>query len=348
MINFRTIIEFLFKSFDISGDTKLLEKFENDGIRFLILVKRHWIYGILKSWRVLFVLWIAFVNTYLLFSSEWNTIMSEIIGVFLLINVLYWVIIIIIYMYKFYKIQWNQPYIEDIYTCIKKSKESDIIFTKFFNQTLFLFIILFWITIFSCFSAISHLLLWGTAAFWIWIANAFLLIIQLMLFYSYLAALINQEMDFKIVVPGQIIFYNQKWMLWDSQSMNASKIKTLNTKYPWLFGSFFNYGDVLILTEWDQKDNGEMKMDFIWNPTQTVKEIQKVLNNDLDLMEKEVNVMLKRFKNQIWIDDISTPGNKDKLKHFLTNNEDTMKHLFKNADSETQKEIRELYILINE
>lgn len=348
MINFRRIFEFLFKSFDIAWDTKLIEKLEHDGVRFLIVIKRHWIYGILHSWRVLFVLVIAFINAYLLFFDANNTVVGSIIGIFLLWNVFYWTFVICWYLLRFYNIQGSEPYIEDIYTSIKKSKESDAIFAKFFNQTLFLLIILTGITIFSSVSAISSLLVWGTTGFWIGAINAVLLIAQLGLFYWYLVVMINLEMDFKIIQPGQIIFYNQRWVLWDSQNMNANKIKTMNTKYPGILGSFFNYWDILILTEWDQKDYGEMKMDYVWSPVKTVKEIQKVLKSDLETMEKEVNIMLKKFKKEIWVENISTPENKEKLKTFLENNDAMIQKLFASWDEETKREIRELYILIQQ
>lgn len=256
MINFRKVVEFLFKSFDISWDTKLIEKLEQDGVRFLMIIKRHWIYGVLHSWVVFFVVIIAFLNAYLLFSDSNNSIIWSIIAIFLLLNVIYWTIIIIKYLYSFYKVQWNEPYIEDIYTCIKKSNDSDKIFTQFFNQTIFLLLILAGITVFSVFTAISSLLVWWATNFWVGAINVILLIVQLGLFSSYLVTMINQEMDFKIIQPGQIIFYNQRGVLWDSQNMNADKIKTMNTKYPGIFGSFFNYWDILILTEWDQKDYG--------------------------------------------------------------------------------------------
>lgn len=348
MINFRSVFEFLFKSFDIAWDTKLIEKLEHDGVRFLMVIKRHWIYGILHSWRVLFVLVIAFINAYLLFFDANNTVVGSIIGIFLLLNVFYWTFVICWYLLRFYNIQGSEPYIEDIYTSIKKSKESDAIFAKFFNQTLFLLIILTGITIFSSVSAISSLLVWGTTGFGIGAINAVLLIAQLGLFYGYLVVMINLEMDFKIIQPGQIIFYNQRWVLWDSQNMNANKIKTMNTKYPGILGSFFNYGDILILTEWDQKDYGEMKMDYVWSPVKTVKEIQKVLKSDLETMEREVNIMLKKFKKEIWVENISTPENKEKLKIFLENNDAMIQKLFSSWDEETRREIKELYILIQQ
>lgn len=353
MINFRKIIEFLFKSFDISWDTKLIEKLESEGIRFLMLIKRHWIFWILKSWRVVSVLIIAFINAYLLFSEEWHTIISTIIWIFLLINVFYWILIICIYIIRFYKIQWNEPYIEDIYSCLKKSKDSDIIFTRFFNQTIFLLLSLVWITIFASFTAISSLiiewwdtLLWATR-FWAWAINAVLFIIQLGLFYSYLQNMINLEMDFNVIIPWKILFYNQNGLLGTSQSMNADKIKTMNTKYSGLFGSFFNYWDIIILTEWDKENNWEMRMDYIWNPTKTVKEVQKVIWNDIASMENEVNLLLKKLENEIWILNISTPENKEKLKNYVLNNEEKLKELFEKSDEETKRELRELYILIH-
>jgi hypothetical protein len=169
---------------------------------------------------------------------------------------------------------------------------------------------------------------------------------QVWLFYSYLAKMINTEMDFKIVVPGQIIFYNQRWVLWSTQTMNANKIKTMNTKYSWLFGSFFNYWDIIILTEWSDTAVWEMIMDFTWNPTKTVKEIKKVLDKDFDLMEKEVNLLLKKFENTIWIKDINSPENIEKLRIFVKNNEEMLKELYQKADEETKREMKELYVIL--
>ncbi|MDD5770046.1 MAG: hypothetical protein PHE25_03695 [Candidatus Gracilibacteria bacterium] len=349
MINFRKTFEFLFKSFDISGDTKLIEKLETEGIRFLMLIKRHWIFGVLKSWRVIAVVIIAFINAYILFSDKGNTIISIIIGVFLLLNVFYWVLIICIYLIRFYKIQGNEPHIEDIYSCLKKSKNSDIIFTKFFNQTIFLLLTLILITIFTGFSAVSSLVLGGGVdGFGIGVINIVLLIVQLGLFFGYLQNMMNLEMDFNIIIPGKILFYNQNGLLGTSQSMNAEKIKTMNTKYSGLFGSFFNYGNIIILTEGDKESNGEMMMDYIGNPTKTVKEVQKVISNDIKAIENEVNILLRKLETHIGITNISTPENKRLLKEYVLNNETKLHELYENADEETKREIKELYILIQD
>lgn len=249
-INFSSIITWFFKSFDIAGDTKLLEKLEKDGVRFLMIIKKHWIYSILMSWRVLVVLAVTCINVYLLvFSQVAPDTISMGLGIFLGANVVWWFIVVIVYIRGFHSIQGNKPYIEDIYSAIKKSKLSDRAFERFFNQTVLLLLILVGTTVFVLFTSLTSIFISGNANMSTGMINVFLLIIQTTLFYGYLNAMINQEMDFKVVVPGQILFYNQLGIFGDSQTMNADKIKTINSKHAGLFGAFINYGTIIILTE---------------------------------------------------------------------------------------------------
>lgn len=347
IINFRKGFEFLFKSFDIWWDTKLLQRLEKDWERFVLVNKRHWIFWILSSLSLILKVIIVLVNSYLLtfpwekFSNIWF-----IISIFLLINVGYWLAIIVIYLIKFYKINWSESHIEDIYSAIKQSEKSDEAFTNFFNQTIFLLVSLIIIIVFSSITVISSFSFWNLSV-WYWIANVFLFIVQLFLFYSYLKKMINLEMDFKIVVPGQIFFFNQNWLLWSSQTMNANKIKTMNTKYSGFLGSFFNYWDIVILTEWDQWWKWEMTMDYTWNPTRTVKEIKKVLDRDLETIERDVNILLKKFESEIWVSDVSSPENKEKLRSFVAKNDDFLKRQYELWDEETKREIKELYVILS-
>ncbi|OIP51985.1 hypothetical protein AUK10_04220 [Candidatus Gracilibacteria bacterium CG2_30_37_12] len=339
----------MFKSFDISGDTKLLEKLEKDGDRFVMIIKKHWIYSIIISWRIFFVILIACVNVYLLAFGQINPDTITIsIATLLSLNVIWWLIIVAIYIGRFRRIQGNKPYVEDIYFAIAKSKHSDEAFVNFFNQTILLLILLFIITIFTLFTSITSIFLSSGSHFSFGIINAFLLIIQLGLFYGYLNAMINQEMDFKVVVPGQILFYNQRGVFGDSQSMNADKIKTINATHPGLFSSFINYGNIIVLTEGDQGWNGQMDMDYIGDPMGTVKEIQRVLAKDFSGMEQDVNLLLQKFSAQIGIENIDTPENKERLREFVKNNDSLLQEIFKNGDVETKQEVRELYILLQE
>lgn len=167
-----------------------------------MIIKKHWIYSILMSWRVLFVIIIACANVYLLiFGEKETTTLTMGIAVFLSINMIWWLIIVVIYIQRFYSIQGNKPYTEDIYSAIKKSKLSDSAFEHFFNQTILLLVLLAGITIFVLFTSIMSIFFSSNTHAGFGMINAFLLIIQVGLFYGYLSALINQEMDFKVVVP---------------------------------------------------------------------------------------------------------------------------------------------------
>jgi hypothetical protein len=168
------------------------------------------------------------------------------------------------------------------------------------------------------------------------------------LFYWYLNIMINTEMDYKVIIPGKILSFNQRWVFWDTQSMNSEKIKTMNTKYPSFLSSFLNYGNVIVLSEWDINLKGEMIIDYVGDPVWSVKEMEKILRNDLVLIEKEVNVLLKKLEFEIWISNISTPENKKRLQTYVLENETKMKEIFNKADEETKKELRELYILIQD
>ena len=87
-------------------------------------------------------------------------------------------------------------------------------------------------------------------------------------------------------------------------------------------------------------------MDYVGDPLETVKEIQKVLDRDFSGMEKDVNLLLQKFSAEIGIENIDTPENKERLKEFMKNNDALLQEIFKNGDGETKQEIRELYILL--
>lgn len=256
--------------------------------------------------------------------------------------------IVISYIKKYYNLQWSKPYIEDIYSCIRKNKESDEIFTSFFNQTVFLLFFLIGIGLFTAITSGYAFINGKELSSGVNVVNTLLIFIQIGLFYGYLNIMINTEMDFKVITPGKILSFNQRGMFGDTQSMNSDKIKTMNTKYPGFLASFLNYGNVIVLSEWDIHNNGEMIIDYVGDPVKSVKEMEKVLRNDLVAIEKEVNVLLKKLETQIGITDISTAENKALLKKYVEENEAQMKDIFSKADDETKKELRELYIILNE
>jgi hypothetical protein len=54
--------------------------------------------------------------------------------------------------------------------------------------------------------------------------------------------MVDLEMDFNVVIPGKIFFINQSGIYMKTQSMNASKIKTIDCKIP-------NFYDLYLITE---------------------------------------------------------------------------------------------------
>ena len=78
---------------------------------------------------------------------------------------------------------------------------------------------------------------------------------------------IDYIMDFVIVTPKNLISYNQEWIFtrkW--RTVDVEKIKTISVNKDGILRSLFNYGNIVILTEWDEKWAGEINFSFIDDP----------------------------------------------------------------------------------
>jgi len=71
-----------------------------------------------------------------------------------------------------------------------------------------------------------------------------------------------------------------------------------------------------------------MTMDYIGNPPKTVKEMEKVLKKDLDAIERDVNVLLRKISNKIGITQILSPQDREKLKDYVLSHNDQMQEIF--------------------
>jgi hypothetical protein len=91
--------------------------------------------------------------------------------------------------------------------------------------------------------------------------------------------MMDLEMDYNIVVPGKIYFVNQSGVLSTIQTIESDKIKTVKSSFPSKIASFFDYGTVDILTEWDtQAMMGTMSMYYVTDPDRIVSNIQSLLD----------------------------------------------------------------------
>ena len=275
MLNFRLLYEKLFSSFDVSADTKLVEELEREWVEKIMIIKRSWIFGIFISWMFLFVFLLMLANSYLIFINFSNELITAYILVwFLAFNILYWILSVILYFKKFRKIYWDIHKITTTTLLKQELIQWDAVFTKFFNQTIFNYFILIWVAIYIVYDVIF--VQWLNN-FWYWIANIFLLLMQIFMSSRFKKKMCDLEMDFSLVIPGKIIFYNQTWILRNIITINSDKIKTITSNFAHFIWSIFNYWDIVVLTEWDATNIWEMRLFFISHPTETVHEINDLL-----------------------------------------------------------------------
>ncbi|MDD2487652.1 MAG: hypothetical protein PHS92_04770 [Candidatus Gracilibacteria bacterium] len=275
MINFKALYEMIFSSFDVSADTKLVEEFERDGVEKIMIIKRSWIFGLFISWMFLFIFVLMVANSYLIFLNFSNELMVAYILVgFLAFNIIYWIVSVIIYFKKFKKIYGDMHKIVDIGSLKLELVEGDAAFTKFFNQTIFNYFILIGVAIYIVYDIVF---MQGLVNFGYGISNIVLLIIQIVMSSRFKKRMCDLEMDFSLIIPGKIIFYNQSGILRSIITINSDKVKTITSNFAHFIGSVFNYGDIVVLTEGDAANIGEMRLSFISHPTEIVHEINELL-----------------------------------------------------------------------
>lgn len=113
------------------------------------------------------------------------------------------------------------------------------------------------------------------------------MIIELMFLKMYRKRMMDLEMDYNVVVPGKIYFVNQSWVLSSIQTIESSKIKTVRSSFPNKIASFFNYGNVDVLTEWDNSTMmGTMSMYYVTDPDGVVTNIQSLLDEEKEEMRQ--------------------------------------------------------------
>jgi len=149
-------------------------------------------------------------------------------------------------------------------------------------------------------------------------------------------------MDFNVVAPWEILFINQSNMLSSQQTLNSSKIKTIKSSSTNFIASFFNIGNVNILTEGDQWALGVMDMYYVDNPSETVKNMKSLVNETLIIVKNEYLLKILKHLN---IKDVEYdyPENIDKLKAFLKKNDADIKSDYERADIIQKENIEDIY-----
>lgn len=108
------------------------------------------------------------------------------------------------------------------------------------------------------------------------------LIIDLVFFVPAMSKYIDYKMDFIIVVPSSIIMHDQSGLFKKNiVTISAHSVKSISVKKTWLLYSIFDNGDLIILTEGDIEQNGEITLRRVPRPEKRKNQMVKVIGIDL-------------------------------------------------------------------
>ncbi len=116
-----------------------------------------------------------------------------------------------------------------------------------------------------------------------WYVVTGVIIIFFVFFFPAIGKYIDYKMDFIIVIPNSIIMYDQ-WGLFKRNvvTISAQSVKSISVKKESLLYSIFDNGDLIILTEWDIEQNGEIKLRWVPRPEKRRNQMVKVIGIDLE------------------------------------------------------------------
>ncbi len=288
MIAFHRIYSWLFKSFRISGETELIERLIIDGYSKIMVIKRSWIFFLFVSWIPLCILALSSISIWIaLYSVSVAYIQYTIIGWNILMSIIF-LVSTFNYIRHFREIQSSAIVSENTEELKENLSRGDAYFIRFFNASITNQCILF-ITL------VAELLLvflfreqlWNH--FWVLTTDTLIIIGEIIFLWMFRKRMMDLEMDYNVVVPWKVYFVNQSWVLSSIQTIESDKIKTVRSAFPSKIASFFNYGTVDILTEWDtQAMMWTMSMYYVTDPDGVVANIQSLLDD-----EKEGNTKTK-------------------------------------------------------
>ena len=189
----------------------------------------------------------------------------------------------IVYILHFHSVHSKAQIFEDAALLRDKLHLGDVYFTRFFNWTITNQFILF----FTIIAEIIFMFLFSEELgehMWVLSTDLLVMFLGIVFLRTFRKKMIDLEMDFNIVVPGKIFFVNQTGVLSSVQSIESWKIKTVRSQFPNKIASFFNFGTIDILTEWDTNDMlGTMTMYYVTDPDTVVASIQTILKEIKDI-----------------------------------------------------------------
>jgi len=262
----------ILSSFDTKKDEKVLKAIlEEFWDKHSFLIKRHWLYlyKMLIFWfSIIWVLSLLFIVLSYLLDTTWLWIIMTLN----LLGIWVWLVI------TFYQLA---KYLKDYKYIVNSISEKDLkdwLLEKYLKFSFFLFFYQIIIVIITILLSI-----WDNTGN---IMNITLNILQFLLSWLFLYliwktlyVLINFEMDFVIITPKYINTYDQTWLFRrESKTIGVEKIKSIQTKKKGIIRSFFNFWEIIILTEGEENWWGEVHLKYIPYPDKIRQRIVTIMN----------------------------------------------------------------------
>ena len=265
----------ILSSFNTKLDENLLkEKIEEYWENNVFLIKRHWLYLL---W--MFFFWIFMIATLWLLIYILNISLNTTDFIIIVSLNLLWVWLwLILTFYQLFKYLSHYNFLKQT---ISKEELKDGILEKYLKFSFILFIYQIILMIITSILMIQNNP-WDITDILLNIWQVFISFIFLYLIYKILYILINFEMDFVLISPENISFYNQSWLFRrESKAIWVEKIKSIQAiqaNKKWVIRALFDFGEIIILTEWDEAWKWEVRLKYIPKP-------DKIKNKILHLMK---------------------------------------------------------------
>ncbi len=243
-----------------------------------MVIKRSWVFA-------LFILWLPLLIVLLSCASIWIAYFSidiDSIKYTLIVGNMLMSLILVVsslnYIRHFREIHRIAEIRTDTSLLLDELMQGDSYFITFFdwsisNQCILFLTLITEIVIISTYS-------WQIGEhIWVLAFDSLVILIEMVLLKSYRKKMLDLEMDYNIVVPGKIFFVNQSGVLSSTQTLESEKIKTVRSFFPSKLASFFNFGNIDILTEGDsQAMLGTLNMYYVTSPDEVTSSIQILLD----------------------------------------------------------------------
>lgn len=141
--------------------------------------------------------------------------------------------------------------------------------------------------IFTILSIIIFLILvyflskWQQESSLIWIIALITILLTIIpIIFKLIKKYIDYLLDFVIITPEKLISYDQEWILsrkW--RTIDNEKIKTITVNKSWLLRSIFNFWNIIVLTEWDEKGDWEIDFSFIDDPDKVKFKLLEIIES---------------------------------------------------------------------